>query len=100
MLGRNIHRACYTALAKSCSRTQSSSTIAVLAYQGGDLSFHGQPILAPLRQRRDHDRLDQPAHQIASLRRRFAVAAMQSLGQIAFQLAAPGSDFPIALFHF
>jgi len=31
------------------------------------LSFYGQPILNPFRQRRHHHRLDQPAHRIPSL---------------------------------
>ncbi len=31
------------------------------------MSFYGQPIAAPFRQRRHHHRLDQPAHQIPGL---------------------------------
>ncbi|WQE36889.1 hypothetical protein U0030_16810 [Brevundimonas bullata] len=56
------------------------------------MSFHGQPILAPLRQRRDHDCLDQATHQVAGLGRRLAVAAVKRLGEIAHHAAIVLSD--------
>jgi DNA invertase Pin-like site-specific DNA recombinase len=51
------------------------------------LSFDGQLILTPLRQRRDHDRLDQPAHQVARLGRRFTFAAVKRLSEVAHHAA-------------
>lgn len=67
----------------SPSRTHYNSTIAVLAYQGGDLSFYGQLMLAPFRQRRHHHSLDQPAHQVARFRCGFAVAEVEGLSEVA-----------------
>ncbi|MEN5169419.1 hypothetical protein ABE444_07620 [Brevundimonas pondensis] len=51
------------------------------------MSFDGQLILTPLRQRRDHDRLDQPAHQVARLGRRFTFAAVKRLSEVAHHAA-------------
>nr|WP_263972796.1 hypothetical protein [Brevundimonas pondensis] len=56
------------------------------------MSFDGQPILAPLRQGRDHDRLDQPAHQVSSFGRRLAVAAVKRLGEVAHDAAIVFGD--------
>ncbi|WP_227976066.1 hypothetical protein [Brevundimonas sp. Bb-A] len=51
------------------------------------MSFDGQPILSSLGQRRDYNRLDQPTHQIASLGRRLAVAAVKRLGEVTHHTA-------------
>lgn len=74
-----------SASACSPSRTHYNSTIAVLVHQGGYFAIHGQRVLAPFRQRRDHHSLNQSSH--PRLGRCLAVAAMKRLVKVAYHTA-------------